>query len=546
MNKKYCFYICLAAAIPVLLFAFSFFLKAPEGSTVLDRGWTVEYGGIKKNIDRLPFYITGDNDDSFITAVYKFECPFILEKTVAEPLIFVPFIGGHGIKVVLDNKYIGQAGDLERGNASIWNKAHVYSCPENLFPGAHKLEISIFGLYDAGIIKNPFLQGKKEGIFRRQVMFFYFQYLVEVVSGILILLSLFFIVTGLITREKSRVNIFMGLFLFSIFLYFLDYSNIDYMFIDYLVFKKISFTGISLAMIFLINLINRLFSLKHSIYDKLLIILNMGIIAAITIIPDNMIELRKIYTKTNLVVIFILLYIVFRIIKTKKETVQSNLFFVGLITVFCISAYDILQLFLQTGSIVYTHIGLAFFTIIVSAIAIYNNIEIHTLAALEKGKAEEYQKDAVTDSLTGIYNRRILNFMDSILRDLYTVIIIDMNSFKKINDTYGHHAGDMVLVKASDIIKNTTRDSDYILRYGGDEFLIVLPGCNKDMAEEFEKRLYREDSIFKITDEGREIQFSFSSGLYTAVKGEKIENAVKKADAELYKKKYFLKNSLTS
>ena len=541
MNKKYCFNICLITVIPLLLLAFNMFPGTPEDSKKLDRGWTVEYGGIRKNIDLMPYYTAGDKDDSFITSVYEFRCSFSLEKTISEPLLFIPFIGGNGLKIFLDNKFIGQAGDLDNGNASIWNRAHIYSCPDDLSPGRHELKVLIYGLYEAGILKVPFIQSRETGILRQQVMFFYFQYLIEAVSGILILLSLFFTITGFITHEKSRSNIYMGLFLLSVLIYLMDFSYIDFLFIDYLLFKKISISGISLAMIFLINLINRLFGLENNIYDKFLIILNMTVFTVIITVPDTMIELRNIYTKTNLIVIIVLLHIVFRIIKTRKGTVQSNLLFIGLITVFCISGYDILQLFLHTGTVFYTHIGLAFFTIIVSAIAIYNNIEMHTMAALEKGRADEYHRDSVTDSLTGIYNRRILNFLDSILRNLYTVIIIDMDNFKGINDTYGHHAGDMVLIKTSEIIRKTTRDSDYLLRYGGDEFLLVLPGCSRSTAEELERRLHTENNDLRITEGGREILFGFTSGLYTAEAGEMIETAVKKADSELYKKKSLCK-----
>lgn len=156
---------------------------------------------------------------------------------------------------------------------------------------------------------------------------------------------------------------------------------------------------------------------------------------------------------------------------------------------------------------------------------------------MKKGRAEEFHKDSVTDSLTGIYNRRIINVLDELIHDIYSVIIVDMNNFKNINDTYGHNYGDIVLKKAADIIHLTTRASDYLIRYGGDEFLLLLPGCNKSICRELEKRLYKDEDNFHVKSDGSEIIFSFTSGIYTAEKGEKIENAINKADADLYRKK---------
>lgn len=94
------------------------------------------------------------------------------------------------------------------------------------------------------------------------------------------------------------------------------------------------------------------------------------------------------------------------------------------------------------------------------------------------------------DDLTGLYNRRFLNewmFLDRMrpgeeLRSV-AMIMMDIRSFKAINDNYGHLAGDEVLVNVATVLKTSVRDSDSVIRYGGDEFLIIFLNCP-------EKRVY--------------------------------------------------------
>ncbi len=530
MHRRYFFYLFIIIIVAVFFLVFNNQIKPLENSIELETGWVLNYSGKTVEIKNLPFYTAGDRDSDFATGEYVFISSFCLPEEISDPLFFLPFIAGNGIRLYIDNYYIGQSGDLKNGDASIWNRAHVYSVPENLSAGIHEIKIVIYGLYEAGILSVPYLTDRDEGLMRQQFLYFYFQFLIELISGVLLLLSIIFILTGIITHENSRVNIFMGMFLLSIMIFILDYSYIDYIFVDYLVFKKLTISSIYMGMIFLINLINRLFRLRNNKFDTAIIAVNIIVLLCIIFIPGNMNELRSIYTKTNTLVILILIYIAGKIMKTKEKTLQTELIFLGIVIVFAVSSYDIIQLFLHTGTVFYTHIALIIFTIIVSAIAVFNIIEIHTLAAVEKGKA-------VTDSLTGVYNRRILNVLDGLIRGIYSVILIDMDRFKKINDTYGHNAGDMVLKKTAEIIQEATRETDYLIRYGGDEFLLVLPECGSSTVKKLEKRILGEAGYFVDLDSEQRINFSFSTGQFTAVSGENLDFAINKADSVLYQQK---------
>jgi len=92
------------------------------------------------------------------------------------------------------------------------------------------------------------------------------------------------------------------------------------------------------------------------------------------------------------------------------------------------------------------------------------------------------------DALTGCYTRSHLSTLDSMPAG-YSLIFIDLDKFKPVNDLLGHAAGDMVLAKIADIFKKNLRSDDIVLRYGGDEFVIILPGVTPAAAEKTVDRL---------------------------------------------------------
>lgn len=123
------------------------------------------------------------------------------------------------------------------------------------------------------------------------------------------------------------------------------------------------------------------------------------------------------------------------------------------------------------------------------------NIEIQNLN-------EKLQKMAITDPLTGAFNRRYFyqklgEEITRAKRNNYTlsIIYIDLNNFKTINDTYGHEEGDRVLIEFTQITKNHIRNNiDSLFRFGGDEFVILLIDCNEDYAQKVAVRLNNEIS----------------------------------------------------
>src|SRR5262249_37490921 len=123
-----------------------------------------------------------------------------------------------------------------------------------------------------------------------------------------------------------------------------------------------------------------------------------------------------------------------------------------------------------------------------------------TAIALDKaGTLAELQRSAMTDPLTGAYNIRF--FRDVLARETaranrYTtpvsLLMIDIDSFKLVNDTFGHPVGDKVLVELSKTLQELVRNCDFVFRYGGDEFAIILPGTNLEGAMYVAEKILQE------------------------------------------------------
>jgi len=154
---------------------------------------------------------------------------------------------------------------------------------------------------------------------------------------------------------------------------------------------------------------------------------------------------------------------------------------------------------------------------------------------------------AVTDGLTGLHNRRYLDNHLSILfnraasrKRPLSVCITDIDRFKQVNDTYGHDAGDEVLKEFAARVRSTVRGADLACRFGGEEFVVVMPDTTADVAARIAERLRVaiESQPFVLRGSGTQIEITASMGLSSNESGaETPEQLVKQADRALYQAK---------
>lgn len=147
-------------------------------------------------------------------------------------------------------------------------------------------------------------------------------------------------------------------------------------------------------------------------------------------------------------------------------------------------------------------------------------------------KLSGYNEKLYTDVLTGIYNRRFFEEKIKNMEDEAGIAVIDLDDFKLHNDTYGHSAGDAALITTANIIKKYIRKTDILIRYGGDEFLLILPSIKKLIFED-KLKLIREKIHDTVVPKYEKMQLSVSIGGAIFREGN-IEDAIASADRQMY------------
>lgn len=197
--------------------------------------------------------------------------------------------------------------------------------------------------------------------------------------------------------------------------------------------------------------------------------------------------------------------------------------------------------------------SLFFFLIFIFASGLVFNIQNRNNRVIISSQIEMLKEQAIRDPLTGLYNRRFpLEYLEKEIARLkridgfLSLIVLDVDDFKTINDTCGHDCGDAILVGISNILIKNFRYSDVICRYGGDEFLIILSENDlleaQKKAEALQKAI--EQKPFKCTCE-KEMQVTISIGITGFPKhAESVKDLIKSADLALYKAKEKGKNRI--
>ncbi len=184
-------------------------------------------------------------------------------------------------------------------------------------------------------------------------------------------------------------------------------------------------------------------------------------------------------------------------------------------------------------------------------VRVESHLKIQMLLKQNKKIIEELQEanlkldaQAKTDHLTGLFNRRsIVEIIEYEItralrsKETFCLVLGDIDHFKQLNDSYGHLAGDHILIELSQLMKKVTRDQDVLARWGGEEFLLVLPATDlvgaRLLAEKIRARVAEESFDFN----GQQLKVTMSFGVESCDGSDDYNDSFKTADENLYKAK---------
>ena len=492
----------------VMIYLISIYIFSPEGQP-LER-WQLSFEG-KKEFVSVPFELKTKHP-KLLTFTTSFE------GKAGDTLVF-PQVEGGGFAVYLNGKEIYQTGSLKNGTANIWNS--IFSIPLSgyLKNGKNVLKVKVFALYNGGFAAAPYIGWRSQ--IKRKILATKFlkSQITLIVMGMALALGL--ILTSLaFMDDRNRRRYFvigMSAFFMSFYLIDLQYWNVSNI-STYLLLRKFFLISLYMSVFLFFD------GMERSLFANLKFskpFLGVSLATSICVF----LQPTPFLFKESLIVgaLFIVVLIAISTIEVYWRKRYEMIYPLSLSTEIAIYAI-ILTLKGRPNAFLIPYVTMALtaglgITLVKDYGRTYSNMLISHKASL-------------TDPLTGVFNRNVLKDLRLSSQDV--IAMIDMDGFKNLNDKYGHDKGDKMLKLFCKKSEENLRSGDFVIRYGGDEFLIILRDCTKKDAvsilERVKKSFEKETADYGVT---------FSYGV------EKVENdiekALKKADSKMYSMKENIK-----
>ncbi len=504
------FSIRIVTAIGVfLLFAFFMYSIYIPANGSLSGKWKITMNG--RTFTRVvPFDVTVKNP-TYVIATKEFSSPNV-------DTLVIPGIDGGGCEVYINDHLIYQNGDMKKGTANIWNKVHVISFDPKILRKHNVIKIRFYALYNAGITFIPYM-GKYDNL-RLKILFVkFFKYnIIFVMMGMMLSLALILFTLSALDKENHTKYFMIAMAAVFMIVYLIDLTGWDARDVfHYLLIRKISLVSLYMSIyLFFDGMERELFnSLKFS---KLFLFLTLAS-SFYTLIQRTPYSFKSSLLFGQFTITLMLATLLVEVYYRKAIKLVYPVTLVNLL----MGLYAVLEMVnmkLSFGPMIVTYST----TTIIGSIGIMLTENYHR----NYSTMIVSHKRALTDPLTRVFNRGLLNELSLSAQDV--IVMIDMDNFKRVNDTYGHNTGDKVLKLFCNISEKNLRKGDFIVRYGGDEFLLILENCTKKDAISIAERIRK-----SFEEEAKEYKVTFSYGAERVEKD--LTTAIKKADAKMYSMK---------
>ncbi len=465
--------------------------------------------------EKLSFYKYGEKMDYPITSQkptgrWEEYTAYYFTKRPVVKYIVLPRIEAQGLELYANWKRVFKIGG-ENSNSKIWAK--TFSVPVYFKSGENEITLRLWGLSRLSITvpvvvtKNPHLY-----TITSDVIYVWFP---TIMAPSIMMMGVFFLVMSGRTMQRRHLFFFLGMAMLFIGTHMFHYCFLPYLGDTrlYSFVNKVLYSALFASLSFYYSAIEAILG-KMKLWKW---IMPAGLITALFILlsPNLYKALKLTITLLTPILLVVIIYGLVQLIK------YQNYYFAPPTLILTISS---LQFYFS-----YIH-NLNLQPVLVFGISYMAYSFLYFLITELENLSKERIK-AYTDPLTGAYNRRILEKLELEKGDIF--VFFDIDGMKDYNDIRGHDYGDAALVDFAKTVKRNIKGKDCLIRYGGDEFIVIMKDCRKEDAEDIAKSIDREYRS------KRGLGVSYGIATYDG----DVKETIKRADKKMYEMKEKKKTS---
>lgn len=526
--------------IPLLLISFLlltsiYFLFYYTGNLVLremEEGYVLDqfiHEGVEDELQYRPIRPGEEGVYTFTTTVYREDLEELAERN---PRLLIYRLAGQWYRLFWNDVLIGTMGNLEDDRSNIWNGFASFDVDRNIIDQENHITLEVYATYELGLLAFPPILTSTKGANQLSSWFYLIlNRLHHVALGFMFSAFLLLLFIQALSRRIQGEYLFYSLSAFFMSIASLDYLVFHQISLGLFTFKRLVLFCLYLSVVSISLGIGFQYKRKKNLILGVVAII--GILLLILFSPD-LHTFRQGFSLLNVMILLNILGWIYTSYTFFGVDNKARILFFSSTILFLLSVYDIYSVFTGGYSLFsLTILGSLLFSIIIILLVVFYYLELQKKIAYETQRAAIMYQKSVKDAMTGVYNHQYLMSTLKEYVGLYTLLLLDIDDFKDINDTYGHQAGDMVIKTVAQRALSTIRKTDILGRYGGDEFLVILFDCEEKNGFKIAKTLKEAIEEPITLSSGISLSISLSIGLHTRG-DEEGDEVLKKADEALY------------